>query len=69
MPLACFLQVITPHRQTYYLIDPAAFKRGAIAKPKSAEQSFSTSRLATSARAIIPGRQRFARIRHQPLMG
>ena len=45
---------------------PAAFKRGAIAKPKSAEQSFSTSRLATSARAIIPGRQRFARIRINP---
>ena len=22
LPLACFLQVIAPHRQTYYLIDP-----------------------------------------------
>ena len=45
---------------------PAAFKRGPIQKPRSLEVNCSTLRLATSANATIPGRQRRARIRIKP---
>ena len=45
---------------------PAAFKRGPIQKPRSLEVNCSILRLATSANATIPGRQRRTRIRIKP---